>query len=327
MQLDKSLTTKAFAVIALAVFFYAAIGLVIGWSTLAAELRGFPWLLGLPLAALSLINYGLRFVRWELFLRFLGLRIPLKESLGLYFATYLMVITPGKIGEVFKASILRERYGFSLSRGLPAVLAERIYDLLAVLILAAIGLFYWPGSLLGMKAGLCTAALLPVSLLVFKYRPLRRALLSKLTNSSRLASYQVNLDVGTETLSQLITWRISLASLLLSVVAWFGECAGLWLVCRGLGSPIGLGEALFVYAAGTIVGSLSFLPGGIGGAEATLIWLLHKLALSTPAATTVALVVRLFTLWLAVLFGFLVFLAYRQNLLATTGREPDTSAR
>jgi uncharacterized protein (TIRG00374 family) len=71
------------------------------------------------------------------------------------------------------------------------------------------------------------------------------------------------------------------------------------------------GQAIFVYAAGTLAGSLSFLPGGLGGTEAVLIWLLHSVAMPRAAAATAALVVRLFTLWLAVAVGLGFFVAFR----------------
>ena len=69
---------------------------------------------------------------------------------------------------------------------------------------------------------------------------------------------------------------------------------------------------MFVYAAGTLVGSLSFLPGGLGGTEATIIWLLGTLSLPGATAATVALLVRIFTLWLAVVVGVGFFLSARE---------------
>ena len=84
-----------------------------------------------------------------------------------------------------------------------------------------------------------------------------------------------------------------------------------------------LGEALFVYAAGTLVGSLSFLPGGLGGTEATIIWLLGILSMPGATAAAVALLVRLFTLWLAVIIGLVFFLAFRSILFSGEEEKPD----
>ena len=97
MKIPRRLTSRSFAVIGFSVALYAALALIFGLDDILRELAGFPtWQLGV-LAALSLVNYTLRFWRWEVYLRALDARIPLRESLGLYFSTYVMVITPGKL--------------------------------------------------------------------------------------------------------------------------------------------------------------------------------------------------------------------------------------
>ena len=267
------------------------------------------------LGGLSLINYGLRFWRWEVYLKALKTPLPAGQSIALYFATYVMVITPGKIGEVFKAGILKERHGVSLSRGIPIIVAERIYDFLAVLILAVGGIFYWPGSLTGMTTGLFAAAGIPILLFLFQRPGIRRYLVSKAARSPLLAKHRLGLEESLDSLGTLLRPSQTAFSLILSTIAWLCECLGLWLVCSALGFPIPLGQAVFVYAAGTLVGSLSFLPGGLGGTEATIIWLLGSLQMEGATAAAVALLVRLFTLWLAVIIGLVFFLAARKDLL------------
>lgn len=316
MQLPKSLTTRTFAAIGFSVFIYAIVALFAGWNAIWREFACFQSWLIVPVLALSLLNYGLRFWRWEIFLRALDIDLPRRESLGLYFATYLMVITPGKIGEVFKAGILRERYGVKLGLGLPIVLAERIFDFLAVLILAVGGVFFWPGPLTGMTTGLVAAALVPVLLLIFQSRQVRTRLVRKVASSPLLSRYHVEMDKSSSTLSTLIGMKLGSLSLGITTVAWLSEGLGLWLICQGLGFVVPPGQAVFIYAAGTLVGSLSFLPGGLGGTEATLIWLLETLHMTRATAATAALLTRLFTLWLAVAVGLAFFLAFRHMFQA-----------
>jgi uncharacterized protein (TIRG00374 family) len=65
-----------------------------------------------------------------------------------------------------------------------------------------------------------------------------------------------------------------------------------------------LSKAVFAFAISTIVGALSAIPGGLGATEASLAGLL-ALLLTLPAATAAAatLLLRLATLWFAVLIG------------------------
>ncbi len=318
MRLPRKLTSRSFAVLGFTVALYAVVALYFGWDELKSNIMALPPALLLVLAALSLFNYGLRFWRWEVYLRRIGARLAPRDSLNLYFATYVMVITPGKIGEVFKAGILRERHGVPLSGGIPIIVAERIYDLLAVIVLAVLGIFFWPGSLTGMTTGLAAAAGVPVLIFLFQHPKVRQVLVGKVASNSLLSRHRLGLEESLESLGMLLTPGQTAFSLILSTFAWLAECVGLYVVCHGLGFPVGFGEAVFVYAAGTLVGSLSFLPGGLGGTEAIIIYLLTLLDMNGATAAAVALLVRLFTLWLAVIIGLGFFLAARRDLL----REP-----
>lgn len=319
MKLPAHFTSRAFLVIGFSVALYAVGAAWLGWPEIRRHLAAFPPPLLAALAGLSLANYALRCWRWEIYLRALGVRLPGRLSLGLYFSAYVMVITPGKLGEVFKAGILRERFGVPLALGLPAVLAERVYDFLAVVLLAGLGWLSWNGPLAGRHWALAALALVPALLALFRSRSIRSTLLGRAAGSQLLARHRLGLDEALAAFQRLLTVPRIAFSLALTTLAWGCECAGLWVACRGLGIALPLDQAGFIYAAGTLVGSLSFLPGGLGGTEATMIWLLGSVGLSAASAATVSLLVRLFTLWLAVVLGLGFFLACRRSLLAPGG--------
>jgi uncharacterized membrane protein YbhN (UPF0104 family) len=325
MRLPRHWIARTFLVVAATAVVYVAGAAIIGWDDLRGHLGAFSTPLLLPLAGLSLANYLLRYLRWEIFLRRLDVHLPARASLALYFASYVMVITPGKIGEVFKAALLRERYAVPLSRGVPIVLAERVYDFLGVLLLAAAGLSVWPGPLVGLRGGLAAAAAVPVLLALFQVRPFRERLLARLAARPQLARYRDGLEGATAALGRLLGPVDAAWAVALSTAAWACECVGLWLVCRGLGLDVPLGQACFIYAAGTLVGSLSFLPGGLGGTEATIVWLLGKVAVAGPPAAAAAIIIRIFTLWLAVAVG-LAFWAPSRRLLLDKAPATDVSA-
>jgi len=73
-----------------------------------------------------------------------------------------------------------------------------------------------------------------------------------------------------------------------------------------LGQVVGetsLATALFIYTFSILVGGLSFLPGGLGSAEATMIGLLLMHGAGHPQAVAVTIFTRLVTLWFAVALG------------------------
>jgi hypothetical protein len=96
---------------------------------LAEHLAAFPVGLLVPVLALSLVNYGLRLVRWELYLRALGVRLPLVWSTAVLLVGFVLSVTPGKAGELGKAWLVRELGGGLARRTVPAVVAERLIDL------------------------------------------------------------------------------------------------------------------------------------------------------------------------------------------------------
>jgi uncharacterized protein (TIRG00374 family) len=319
MNIPRHFMGKTFITVVVAVGLYGLAAAVFGWDSIRTQVSSFPVTSLAGMALLSLGNYFLRFWRWEIYLKQLGCSLPRRSSLGLYFTSYVMVITPGKIGEVFKAGIMQEKFDVPLAKGLPIVLAERIYDFLAVLFLAVAGLFFWPGSFAGLTVGLLAASIFPVLLILFRFEAVRSFMLAKLSKAPVLRDHAVALDEAMACLTDLLKPGMMTFSMILTVVAWLAECLGLWLACRGIGFPLPAIDATFVYAAGTLVGSLSFLPGGLGGTEATIILLLQSLAMDATSAATVALLVRLFTLWLAVVVGFGFFLVFRKELLGKPG--------
>ena len=88
---------------------------------------------------LSVVNYAFRYVKWVMYLRLLGERVEHRINIPVFLAGFSMAVTPGKIGEVLKSSLLKEARGISVAKTAPIVLAERLTDLIALVLMAAFG--------------------------------------------------------------------------------------------------------------------------------------------------------------------------------------------
>ncbi len=293
---------------------YALAGLLLGWRDFQLGLSRFP-LDSLPLlVGLTLINYLLRFGRWSLYLRHLSLPVPTRESWALYFATFAMVVTPGKLGEIYKAIHLHDRRSVPLAAGFSIVVAERLADILAIILLMSVGLFWWDGPFAGTTAKVAASSIIVLALASLRSGRLQRALVARLARAPKLRDHADNVRDSLNWLPRLTGGRVAAQSILLSLLAWAAECLSLWVICDRLGYDIGIGPAVFTYAAATLAGSLAFLPGGLGGTEAVLVILLTGLDLPRGVALSVALLVRLLTLWFAVFIGVAVFIGARRIL-------------
>src|SRR5690606_28338431 len=79
----------------------------------------------------------------------------------------------------------------------------------------------------------------------------------------------------------------------ISVIAWGAEALAFYWMLGWLGADISLSFAIFVYALSMLAGALSFLPGGLGGAEAVMVSLLVLKGMTMPAAIAATVFIRL----------------------------------
>jgi uncharacterized protein (TIRG00374 family) len=104
------------------------------------------------------------------------------------------------------------------------------------------------------------------------------------------------------------------AATALATASWFFECLAFYVVVRGFQGPhIDVLSATAFYAATTVAGARSFLPGGLGVTEAGMLKLLSRAGIETPVAFAATFVTRAATLWFAVALGLPALLIYTRR--------------
>ncbi len=286
---------------------------------LAATLGGFEWWLVGPILALTLANYALRFVKWELYLRRLAVPpIGLGTSLLVFLAGFSMSLTPGKVGELVKAFYLRRLTGEPVGRMGAIIAAERLTDGLAMLVLAGLGLTQFAYG----RPFLAAALLGLLALLALLRRPaFLAALLARLEGWPLVGPGVEHAVAFVHAADALLGPRILLSAVGLGAVSWAGECLAFFLVLVGLGLDPSFGlllVATFVLAVSSIVGGASMLPGGLGVADASMAGMLLVLlpddAVSRSTAVAATLLIRFATLWFAVIIGAVALALLQRRL-------------
>jgi uncharacterized protein (TIRG00374 family) len=287
--------------VALAVLGYLAYAVWKGLSETTAELVSFRWGLYVPILGLTLINYGLRYLKWHYLLGRLGIEVPHRTNLWIFLAGLAMVISPAKAGEVVKPWLVRVCTGAPITRTVPALVAERGTDGLAVVILAAIGVSTYAADATNLIFGTlaCTFAVVAA----ISVRPFAKAILALWARIPGLGRFAHRADEVYEAARTVLAPVPFTVTLLASLVAWFAECVGYWVVFEGLGVTTSLDACTFLYAFATVFGAPS--PGGLGFADAALTEgasrLLH--GVTAPQALAASLLVRIATLWFGVVLG------------------------
>lgn len=291
---------------------------------LLRSLRGFDLRLLVPVLALSLGNYALRFLRWQIYLRRLEVALSRGRSLAVFLAGFLLSVTPGKAGELGKAWLVRELGGGPALRIVPAVLTERITDVLATVALIALGALPLRGGPWIAAAGLGAVSL--VILILTWQRGAERlfAVLARLPVVGSRVRYLEEMYGG---LRGLLSPGLVIVAVSLATLAWAAEGLGFWLVVRNYAPRAGLLLSVFNYTVANVLGGLSMLPGGLGAAEGSLAALLHAQGLDTADASSITLVIRGATLWFAVFLGLLALPFLARWLASRVGTTPSGKAK
>jgi glycosyltransferase 2 family protein len=294
-----------------------ALGLLSDIRQVGASFGSFDWGVLPAVIGFTLLNYVLRWLKWDYYLRHMGMARGVgRADSGLLFTSgMVMAVTPGKVGEVLKSYLLKRMNGTSISASAPIVLAERITDGLAMLLLMGLGMTFYPPA---QPAFAALVALTLVGIAVVQSRAISArliALAGRLPVGARIAP---RLATMYESMQQLLGLRILLISTLISVISWFGECVAFYYVLVGLGvagTQQLLLVATFTFAASTLFGLLSFLPGGLGVSEASSTGLLTLLVpMAAGPATVATIIIRFCTLWFGVSLGAVALAVLRRRI-------------
>ena len=329
------LVRKALLGVALGVLVYVAAIIWVEADRVQVALTGFAWhALGLALA-LSGVNYLLRFLKWELCLGWLQVRrdapsLTRRRSLVIYLAGLSMSVTPGKVGEVVRSTLLKASDGVPFSRTAPVVVADRLTDLVALVVLSLVGIARHQ-DYLPVVAVTLVLVLAAVGLLGSPRR--LRAVLHLLARSPRLQGAARRAELLVESSAVVLRpWPLFLLSVL-SVLGWGLECIGYWLILHGFpGVTADLALCTFLWSTTTLIGALSFLPGGIGATEGSLAVLIVRLGsgVTQPVAVASTLLIRGATLWFGELVGSLALASFLRSpvlrqRVEETPTEPQSS--
>ncbi len=295
-------------------------------QALASVLESFPWRTMPLVLGLTLVNYGGRLLKWILYLRWLKVPISSGDAARIFGMGMTMVLTPGKAGELLKSLLVKRRTGTPVAVTAPAVMAERLTDGLAMLLLAAAGLLTFPEPALRRTAFLVLAAVL-AAIAVAGRRPLALRLIAVAEGLPWIGTRARHLHAFYDSAQTLLTGRCLAVAVGIGLVSWACEGLAYAVVLRGVGAGGDARTALaavFIFSISTVVGAVVATPGGLGGTEGALVGLsMRILGLSLAPAKAAALLTRLATLWFGVALGLLCVLRWSRMWEGELSDAPD----
>lgn len=310
---------KVVLIIALAIGVYIAMGMYADVSQLARVITGFEWAYLVALLGLTTAGYLLRYLKWDLFLKKAGVSLPAKQNLFVFFSGLSMIVTPGKIGEIWKGWLIRDISGDSLNRTVPVVILDRITDILSLILLSAVGILSY-GE--GVSLLVVLLVLIAGFYVAIRSKAVSERMLGVLERHA--GKYTPDARAMHATFEQTMEPVTLLGLSALNALAWFCECLGLYVIVMGFHEQISVTLATFIFSFASLAGGVSMIPGGIGLAEATITGFLQVYGLDAASAIGIALVVRFGTLWYGVLLGSAVYLIFRRKMIPSCDLRKNT---
>ncbi|UCG03317.1 MAG: flippase-like domain-containing protein [Candidatus Heimdallarchaeota archaeon] len=304
-----------FAII-LAIFVYLLIMIFGDWEDLIKQIFNVDPLVVMLAVFLSLGNYFCRFFKWLLFTRSLELNIPFKDNFLIFFAGLSLSITPAKVGEAIRAFFLQKTSSVELSKGLASTFSERLIDLLAVTILALLGVFVLEFRQSVDFLPILVIILLGILLgvLIFLFDPLYN-IFSWIFHLKPWFGVGKKIDKFRSDVVVTFHYDVFLGALLLGIIGWTCEGIGFFLLAQSLGISITFETSIFIYATSSLLGAVSFLPGGLGVMEGSMeLFLVNLLVISLSTAGALVILIRMTTLWFGVTLGLIFLLLITQRL-------------
>ena len=258
----------------------------------------------LPLILLLVsISWTPLLVRWQILLKKNNINIPIKKSFLLFLGGMSMSITPGHVGELIKSQLIKTIYNIPRTKTAPIIFVEKFYDLTGAIIASIIGII-----ILGMDASLIliSVSILIVIIFLIYYRPIFEFILKRVTKTKFFSKYSENISDSYEIVRNSTTPQISSISFGLSILYWIIISVAVHFILLAFGiESISILKTISIYSSSVIIGAISFIPGGLGITEGSLIGLFSLEGIDISLALILSVMIRILTMWYSVSIGFI----------------------
>ena len=255
-------------------------------------------------------TFPIRGFRWRYVLARSGMRVRFRDATEILFLSWFVnCLVPAKLGDLYRAYLLRGNYGASISRTVGSVFIERIAD---IIIIAALALSAGFWSFRGRSRPEIDALFLIGFVISIGLVVLIVALRFFGAHLNRWLPERIGelWDRFQEGSTGALGVRSVPVILFLTTVIWLLEGARLYFVIRALALPevgLGISASVFVALAAALLTAIPLTPAGFGFVEAGIIGVLFLYGVAQEPAAAVALVDRGLTIITVIILGGILY--------------------
>ena len=242
-------------------------------------------------------------IKWHFLLKNSEINIPLTKSIAVFFSGVAFDITPGQIGTLIKSQLLKTSSNISRTKTVPIVIVEKIYDLIGAILASVIGII-----ILGMEFYLIIIAISSLVVIFFfmYYKPASELFFDRITKLKFFSKYVENISEFNEVIKKSTNAKVATICILLALTYWFMVSAAAYYTLIAFDVNIlDYLKVLAIYTTSSLLGAISFIPGGIGVTEGSIAGLFTLNGIDVSTALILSVMIRIFTLWYSVGVGFI----------------------
>ena len=296
--------------LAVAGVLYIGFSVYANFDHVALAFSQFNWLLFPLLLFLSFMNYITRFLKWDYYLSVLKVKVKKIDSFSIFMSGLIMSVTPGKVGELLKSYLVKEINKTPVSKTAPIIMVERITDFTSLILITLIGAYKFN---YGRDVVIGVGLFFILVLILISNKKIALPVIKALENIGFLRKHILSIHEAYESSYQLLRPVPLINMTMLSLVSWLFECLGYHIILSNFNIEVGFLWAAFSYGFSTIVGAITMLPGGLGVTEGSLTFLLIQNNYPKDIAVASTFIIRIVTLWFAVLVGIMSVTFYQNR--------------
>jgi glycosyltransferase 2 family protein len=277
------------------------------------------------------LGFPLRGLRWSILLRGIGAKVRVRDSTEIIFVSWLVnSVVPAKLGDVYRAWLLKINFPVSLSATFGTIFIERVFDLVAIVVLG-LGAAFWSfrdglSDTVRVIMGIGVFVVIGLAVALVSLRNFGRRLVDWLPLPRRIVQLYERFETGVFSVDRR---QLPIVGLLTGLI-WTTEALRLLFVVEALGFDISLGisGAFFVALVASLLTAVPFTPAGLGIVEAGIVGLLTVIYQADPTqAAAIALVDRAISVLSVVILGFVAYLLSpktkgRRQVVGQAGSDP-----
>jgi uncharacterized protein (TIRG00374 family) len=242
-------------------------------------------------------------IKWHFLLKNSRINVPLTKSIAIFFSGSAFEITPGQIGILIKSQLLKTSSNISRTKTVPIVIVEKIYDLIGAILASVIGII-----ILGMEFYLIIIAISVLATIFFfmYHRRSSELVFNRITKLKFFSKYIDNMSEFYEVVKKSTNVKAATICILLALTYWFIISAAAYYTLIAFDvNLLDYLKVLAIYATSTLLGAISFIPGGIGITEGSMAGLFTLNGVDVSTALILGVMIRVLTLWYSVGVGFI----------------------